>query len=198
MSILFASLKNDSSENQDGSSQPKSQSKNMTFARLTKFLNVMINAFEEDKSKSSTKSDDSEKDDFSFIKGFKALQKLITKNNINTLKTALFSTNKISQAVNCQKAKEDKVLKFRSEKANAYQSQKQREDSHKKFIEYNFHLVKTNSYINLKSQNVHTSRHVNQYYNDFYYEQIEKEEEDIEDRQNVDNQIDSLLGKCTE
>mmetsp|Transcript_1920 Transcript_1920/g.1832 ORF Transcript_1920/g.1832 Transcript_1920/m.1832 type:complete len:90 (-) Transcript_1920:275-544(-) len=88
----------------------------MTFARLTRFLNIMMNAFEEEASKSSSKSDKSEEEDFSFIKGFKALQKLITKGNNSTLKTALFSTNKISQAVNLQKAKEDKVLKLRSEK----------------------------------------------------------------------------------
>jgi len=166
--------------------------KMVTFARLSKFLNLMINAFDEERSEHSLKSDESSNDEFSFVKGFKALQKLITKNNMPTLKSALFSTNKISQAVNKQKAAEDKVLKFREGKEKSYKSQAQREEIYKNFIEYNFHLAKTNSFINLKSQNVHTSRHVNQYYNDFYYEQIEKEEEDIESRQNVENEFDNL------
>ena len=56
----------------------------------------------------------------------------------------------------------------------------------KKFIEQNFHLTKANSFLNLKNQNVHTARHINQYYNDFYYELIEKEEEDIQSRQNME------------
>lgn len=182
LSILFASM----------NSNPH---KMITFARLTKFLNLMLNAYEEECWNSISKSENSENDDFSFIKGFKALQKLITKNNISTLKSALFSTNKISQAVNKQKAAEDKVLKFRENKQKTYKSQLEREEIHKKFIEYNFHLAKTDSYINLKSQNVHSSRHINQYYNDFYYELIEKEEEDIEDRQNMQNEFDNLLGK---
>ncbi|CAI2364137.1 unnamed protein product [Moneuplotes crassus] len=195
LSILFASLRNDvfNANDANQSNSKGTSSKMMTFARLTRFLNIMMNAFEEEASKSSSKSDKSEEEDFSFIKGFKALQKLITKGNNSTLKTALFSTNKISQAVNLQKAKEDKVLKLRSEKKKKYKSQLEREEIHKKFIEYNFHLAKTNSYINLKSQNVHTSRHVNQYYNDFYYELIEKEEEDIEEKQNISSQIDHLL-----
>lgn len=60
-------------------------------------------------------------------------------------------------------------------------------------MEYNFHLAKTNAFNNLKNQNVHSSRHINQYYNDYYYEMIEKEEEDIESSQNR-NAIDNLLG----
>ncbi|CAI2371133.1 unnamed protein product [Moneuplotes crassus] len=197
LSILFASIRNDVFGGQEGSQfNPKgNNNKIMTFARLTKFLNIMMNAFEEEASKSSTKSDGPDIDEFSFIKGFKALQKLITKSNITTLKCALFSTNKISKAVNRQKAKEDRVLKFRSEKKKTYKTQLQREEIHKKFIEYNFHLAKTNSYINLKSQNVHTSRHVNQYYNDFYYEQIEQEEEDIEESQDINRNLGNLLGQ---
>jgi hypothetical protein len=80
-----------------------------SFARLSKFLNLIMNAYEEEKSKSSLKSEDSEIDDFSFVKGFKALQKMITQNKISMLKNAVFSTNKISQAVNKQKAAEDEV-----------------------------------------------------------------------------------------
>ena len=168
-----------------------------SFARLTKFLNLMINAFEEERSKDSwNKSDNSEEEDFSFIKGFKALQNLITKNNISTLKGALFSTNKIAQSIKKQKANEELLIKSRESKKETYKSQIEREELHKKFMEYNFHLAKTNAYINLKSQNNHTSRHINQYYNDFYYELIEKEEEDIDSRQGFgSSEIDRALGK---
>lgn len=96
LSILFASMNHTSN-------------KVTSFARLSKFLNLIMNAYEEEKSKSSLKSEDSEIDDFSFVKGFKALQKMITQNKISMLKNAVFSTNKISQAVNKQKAAEDEV-----------------------------------------------------------------------------------------
>jgi hypothetical protein len=96
LSILFASMNNTSN-------------RVSSFARLSKFLNLMMNAYEEDKSKSSSKSDDTDMDDFSFVNGFKTLQKMITQNKISMLKNAVFSTNKISQAVNKQKAAEDQV-----------------------------------------------------------------------------------------
>ena len=59
--------------------------KMVSFAKLTKFLNLMINAFEDDTSKSSNSMNNSQ-EDFSFMKGFKILQKLVTKNNISSLK----------------------------------------------------------------------------------------------------------------
>jgi hypothetical protein len=99
LSILFASMNNTSN-------------RVSSFARLSKFLNLMMNAYEEERSKSSSKSDDTDMDDFSFVNGFKTLQKMITQNKISMLKNAVFSTNKISQAVNKQKAAEDQVSYF--------------------------------------------------------------------------------------
>lgn len=86
------------------------------------------------------------------------------------------------------------MIKFRESKEKTYKSQIEREEIYKSFMEYNFHLAKTNAFNNLKNQNVHSSRHINQYYNDYYYEMIEREEEDIENRHNR-NTIDNLLGK---
>jgi predicted transcriptional regulator len=108
----------------------------------------------------------------------------------------MFSTNKISQAVNRQKAKEDQVLNFRKEKSKTYTSQLERENLRKKFFECNFHLAKTNTFMNLKNQNNHILRHINQYFNEFYYEQIEKEEEDLESSNNYDDQgLSNIIGK---
>ena len=59
-------------------------SKMVPFAKLTKFLNLMINAYEDDAPKISESNNFQE--EFSFVKWFKTLQKMITKNNISSLK----------------------------------------------------------------------------------------------------------------
>lgn len=105
-----------------------------SFSKLTKAINLMMNAYEKEKSENSwSKSDgDSEDDEFSFLKGFKALQKLVTQNNIPSLKWALFSTSKVTQAVDRQKFKEYTVKKFRETKEKTYKTQFEREEMHKK------------------------------------------------------------------
>ena len=159
-----------------------------TFNRVTKLLNLMMNIFEDEWSKESSHNSSSDEDDyFSFVKSFKLLQNIITNKHVN-VKNALFTTNKISQAVNKNIAKEEAIEKFRESKKSTYTGQKEREEIFRKHLWFlivsNFiYLAISNAYLNLRNQNVHTLRHINQYYNSFYYEIIEKEEEDIESRQ---------------
>lgn len=162
-------------------------SKTSTFGKISKFLNLMLNVFEEEWSKDSNDDSNSWSDgekQFSFVNWFKSLQNMIISKHVN-VKNALFTTNKISQAVSKKVVKEEGIEKFRESKHFTYNSQKDKEETPRK-LDINlmlFTIEVSNAYINLKNQNVHTLRHINQYYNDFYYEIMEKEEEDLESKQ---------------
>jgi len=147
-----------------------------TFARVTKLINLMMNVLDSESCKgSSNNSSEGEEETFSFVKTFKLLQNMIISKHINA-KSALFSTTSISQAVSRKLSHEESIENFRETKVHTYQGQISKEEM----------LPISNAYLNLKNQNVHTLRHINQYYNDFYYELIEQEEEEIESRQGCD------------
>ena len=99
-----------------------------SFNRVTKLLNLMMNIFEDEWSKGSSHNSSSDEDDyFSFVKSFKSLQNIIISKHVN-VKNALFTTNKISQALNKKIAKEEAIKKFRESKKLTYTGQKEREE----------------------------------------------------------------------
>ena len=104
-----------------------------SFSKLTKFLNLMMNGYYEEKLNLAKSNDSQSEDNFTFTKGLKSLQNLTLKHSITSLKSAIFSTSKVSQAVNRKQEREQVVLEFRKHKAVSYLTYAEQEDLNIKY-----------------------------------------------------------------